>query len=124
MVIIWSFVSSGITICNGCAIDYCCSKELHKIMQGTFENQMPLVIGCCSKDINGYCNILFARAIELQAVISASNKGAEHDSLVQTVALTKTYNELNKLIVKSSFALSNLAMDSPPIFLQHQSFLI
>ena len=93
------------------------------IMQDTFENQMPVAMGCCSKDINGYCNILSTRAIELQTAISASNKSSEQDSSVQTVALTN-YNDLHKLIVKSTFALSNLAIDSPPIFLQHQSFLI
>ena len=123
MVLSWSFVSSGIMICNGCAIDYCCPQGLHMIMQDTFENQMPVAIGCCSKEINGYCNILSTSAIELQTAISASNKSAEKDSFVQTFALT-TYNDSHKLIVKSTFALSNLAVDSPPIFLQHQSFLI
>ena len=94
------------------------------IMQDTFENQMPVVIGCCSKDINGYCNILSTRAIEFQTAISASNKSAVQDGSIQTVALTKTYNDLPKLIVKTTSVLSNLAIDSPPIFLQHQSFLI
>jgi hypothetical protein len=93
-------------------------------MQGTFENQMPVVVGCCSKDINGSCNILSTRTIELQAAISASNKSVVQDSFVQAVALTKTCNDLTKLIVKSTFVLSNLAIDSPPLFLQHQSFLI
>jgi len=93
-------------------------------MQGSFENQMPDFVGYCSKDINGYCNILSTRAIEFQAAISASNKSVGQDCFVQTVALTKTYNDLPKLILKSTFTLSNLAIDSPPIFLQHQSFLI
>jgi hypothetical protein len=93
-------------------------------MQGTFEHQIPFVVGCCSKDINGYCNYLSTRAIGLQAAISASNKSVVQDSFIQTVALTKIYNDLPKLIVKPSSVLSNLAIDSPPIFLQNQSFLI
>jgi hypothetical protein len=124
MVLSWSFVSSGIMICNSCATDYCCPQGLHKIMHGAFESQKPVVVGCCSEGINGFCNVLSTCAIELQAAISASNKTAEQDSFVQTVARTKTSNDLPKFIVKATFLLPNLAIDSPPIFLQHQSFLI
>ena len=93
-------------------------------MQGAFENQMPVVVDCCSKEKNGYCNILSTRAIELQAAISASNKSAVQDSFIHTVALTKNINDLPKLIVKFTFAVFNPAINSPPIFLQHQSFLV